>query len=100
MSLFTNKQTRWARPKLRCKDYQFVTLAKFEAHGSYIINDSSIFSFEFWLPVLNSPESPLLTTRGHGDKLYLGPLWEEGPQPHPPTHTPRKPLMPPISLQI
>ena len=61
MSLFTNKQLRWAWSKIikGFKDYQFITSATFEAHSYYlstVINDSSIFSIEILLPVLNTPE--------------------------------------------
>ena len=68
MSLFTNKQLRWAWSKIikGFKDYQCVTSAKFEAHGCYlstIINDSSIFSIEFLLPVLNTPEELIIGRR-------------------------------------
>ena len=59
MSLFTNKQLKWAWSQI-IKGCKFVTSAEFEAYGSYlstIINDSNIFSIEFLLPVLNSPET-------------------------------------------
>ena len=62
-NVFVYKQLRWAWSKIikGFKDYQFVTSAKFEAHGYYlstVINDLSIFSIEILLPVLNTPENP------------------------------------------